>query len=175
MTPHRPYTLVAELTYRCPLRCSYCSNPLDWARRADALDARAWGDVLAQAEALGVVQVHFTGGEPLLRPDLERLVEAARRLDLYSQLVTSGVPLVRDRLVALRRRGLDVVQLSFQDAGAAAADALAGRAAHERKIAVARWVKDLGMPLTINVVVHRANVDRVADVIGLAEMLGADR
>ena len=94
----RPYTLVAELTYRCPLRCAYCSNPTDWARHADALTTDDWLRVFREAEALGVVQLNLTGGEPLLRDDLEPLVEGARRLDLYTNLITSGIPLTRARL-----------------------------------------------------------------------------
>jgi len=171
----RPYTLVAELTYRCPLRCAYCSNPVDWARHPAHLDTATWLRVFAEAEALGVVQVHLTGGEPLLRPDLETLVAGARDRDLYVQLVTSGVPLARPRLVALRAAGLDAVQLSFQDVRPGPADQLAGLRAHARKRTVAAWVKELGLPLTVNVVLHRGNIDTVGDVVAFAETLGADR
>src|SRR5262249_29836792 len=111
----RPYVLVAELTYRCPLRCAYCSNPSEGAPGV-ALDSDDWLRVLAEAEALGVVQVHFTGGEPLLRDDLEALIERARALDLYSNLITSGLPLDEARLGRLRALGLDALQLSFQSA-----------------------------------------------------------
>src|SRR5262249_2373671 len=113
--PYRPYTLIAELTYRCPLRCSYCSNPIDYARHPDDLDTSGWLRVLAEAEELGVVQVNFTGGEPLLRDDLEALIAGARQRDLYANLITSGVPLTRERLVRLRELGLESVQLSLQD------------------------------------------------------------
>jgi pyrroloquinoline quinone biosynthesis protein E len=171
----RPYTLVAELTYRCPLRCVYCSNPLDYARRHDALDAATWGRVFREAEALGVVQLNLTGGEPLLRDDLESLVDGARALDLYTNLITSGIPLARERLARLRARGLDNVQLSIQDVDPAASDEIAGLRAFERKLAVAAWVKELGIPLTLNVVLHRRNLERVAEAIALAERLGADR
>src|SRR5919108_5663652 len=102
----RPYTLVAELTYRCPLRCVYCSNPLDFARHADALDTADWLRVFREAEDLGVVQLNLTGGEPLLRRDLEALVEGARALDLYTNLITSGIPLTRERLATLQALGL---------------------------------------------------------------------
>jgi pyrroloquinoline quinone biosynthesis protein E len=105
----RPYTLVAELTYRCPLRCVYCTNPIAWSRHADALDTAAWRSVLEQAEALGVVQVHLTGGERLARADLEDIVRAARARDLFTNLITSGVPASRHRLAALRDAGLDAV------------------------------------------------------------------
>ena len=110
----RPYTLVAELTYRCPLRCVYCSNPLEYARHGDELDTRAWLRVLREAEDLGVVQLNLTGGEPLVRDDLEALVQGARALDLYTNLITSGIPLTLERLRRLRALGLDNVQLSVQ-------------------------------------------------------------
>ncbi len=171
----RPYTLVAELTYRCPLRCAYCSNPTDWARHADALTTDDWLRVFREAEALGVVQLNLTGGEPLLRDDLEPLVEGARRLDLYTNLITSGIPLTRERLAGLKSLGLDNVQVSIQDVTQTASDRIAGLRAFDRKLEVARWVKELGFPLTLNVVLHRENLDRVADVIALAESLGADR
>ena len=171
----RPYTLVAELTYRCPLRCVYCSNPLDWARHADGLATADWLRVFREAEALGVVQLNLTGGEPLLRDDLEALVEGARALDLYTNLITSGIPLTRDRLAGLKARGLDNVQVSVQDVAAAASDRIAGLRSFDRKLEVARWVKDLGLPLTLNTVLHRQNLDRVGEVIALAESLAADR
>jgi pyrroloquinoline quinone biosynthesis protein E len=111
----RPYTLVAELTYRCPLRCLYCSNPLDYGAHGDELDTATWVRVLREAEDLGVVQVNLTGGEPLVRDDLETLIEECRRLDLYTNLITSGVPLRRERLARFRALGLDNVQISIQD------------------------------------------------------------
>jgi PqqA peptide cyclase len=171
----RPYTLVAELTYRCPLRCVYCSNPLDWARRADELDGATWLRVLQEAEDLGVVQVNLTGGEPLVRDDLETIVAACRRLDLYTNLITSGVPLGRPRLERLRDLGLDGVQISIQDVRREESDRIAGLRSFDHKLDVARWVKELGLPLTLNTVLHRRNLDRVEAVIALAEMLSADR
>jgi len=172
---YRPYTLVAELTYRCPLRCVYCSNPLDFGRYRDELDTAAWRRVIAEAEALGVVGLNLTGGEPLVRDDLEELVTEARHRDLYTSLITSGIPLTRDRLARLRERGLDAVQLSVQDVGAAASDRIAGLRSFDRKLEVAAWVKELGFPLTLNTVLHRDNLDHVADVVALAEQLGAER
>ena len=112
----RPYTLVAELTYRCPLRCVYCSNPLDYASHRDALSTADWLRVFREAEALGVMQLNLTGGEPLVRDDLETLVEGARALDLYTNLITSGIPCTRERLARLQACGLDNVQVSVQDA-----------------------------------------------------------
>ena len=171
----RPYTLVAELTYRCPLRCPYCSNPADWARRADALGTDDWLRVFREAEELGVVQLNLTGGEPLVRDDLEALVEGARALDLYTNLITSAIPVTRERLAALKARGLDNVQISIQDVSAAASDRIAGLVSFDRKLEAARWVKELSLPLTVNTVLHRDNLDHVAEVIALAERLSADR
>jgi pyrroloquinoline quinone biosynthesis protein E len=172
---YRPYTLVAELTYRCPLRCVYCSNPLDYERHRDELDTATWLRVFREAEDLGVVQLHLTGGEPLVRDDLETLIEGARGLDLYTNLITSGIPLTRERLERLRALGLDNVQVSIQDVTAVASDRIAGLRSFDRKLTVARWVKEVGLPLTMNTVLHRDNLGGVAAVIALAEELGADR
>jgi len=171
----RPYTMVAELTYRCPLRCSYCSNPLDWAKRRNELDTGDWLRVFREAEDLGVVQLNLSGGEPLLRSDLETLVAGARELDLYTNLITSGIPLERERLEALRAAGLDNVQISVQDVIAQASDRIAGLPTFEKKLKAARWVKELGMPLTLNIVLHRENLGRVAEMVALAERLRANR
>lgn len=172
---HRPYTLIAELTYKCPLRCVYCSNPVDFARHDEELDTAAWLRVLRQAEELGVVQVNLTGGEPLVRADLEALIEEARALDLYTNLITSGIPLSRERLARFRQLGLDNVQVSIQDVAAQASERIAGLKSFDRKLAVMRWVKELGFPLTLNVVLHRDNLERVEEVVALAESLAADR
>ena len=171
----RPYTLIAELTYRCPLRCVYCSNPLDYARHGSELDTATWLRVFREAEDLGVVQLNLTGGEPLVRDDLEPLIEGARRLDLYTNLITGGIPLSRERLARFRALGLDNVQLSIQDVKAADSDRIAGRRSFDRKLEVAGWVKELGLPLTMNTVLHRDNLDHVGDVVTLAETLSADR
>jgi pyrroloquinoline quinone biosynthesis protein E len=171
----RPYTLVAELTYRCPLRCSYCSNPLDWAKRKNELDTETWKRVFREAEDLGVVGLNLTGGEPILRKDLEELIAEARRLDLYTNLITSGIPLSRERLARFRAAGLDNVQVSVQDVSAKESDRIAGLRSFEKKLEVCAWVKELGMPLTLNVVLHRDNLAHVAEVVALAERLKADR
>jgi pyrroloquinoline quinone biosynthesis protein E len=169
----RPYTLVAELTHRCPLRCPYCSNPVELTR--DEIATAGWLGVFEQAAALGVAQLHLSGGEPLLRDDLVDLVRGARRSGLYTNLVTSAVPLERERLAALRDAGLDCVQVSVQDASAESSDGIAGARSYEQKLAAARWTRELGMALTINVVLHRHNLDRIAGHITLAEELGAHR
>jgi pyrroloquinoline quinone biosynthesis protein E len=171
----RPYTLVAELTYACPLACPYCSNPIDFASQRAELGAEDWKRVFTEAEALGVMQLHLTGGEPLVRKDLEALAVHARSLGMYVNLVTSGVPLERARLQALRDAGVDHVQLSIQDARAESSDSIAGTTSFEQKMRVAAWVKELGMPLTMNTVLHRRNLDRVEEIVALAEQLKADR
>lgn len=175
MTDERLYTLIAELTYLCPLRCVYCSNPTDLAAHPDRLKTDDWLRVFRQAAELGALQLNLSGGEPLLRKDLEALVEGAHALDFYTNLITSGIPLTRERLAGLKERGLSSVQVSLQDSRAAESDRIAGRSAFEQKLAVCRWVKDLGLPLTVNVVLHRQNLGRTAEIVALAESLGADR
>ena len=133
----RPYTLVAELTYACPLRCAYCSNPVSVQQRAAPLDVTDWQRVIREAEALGVLQVHFTGGEPLLHPDLEQLVVEAHAADLYVNLITSGVPLSRERLTRLQQAGLDHLQLSLQAVSEGKSRQIAGVDALARKRQVA--------------------------------------
>ena len=171
----RPYTLVAELSYRCPLSCGYCSNPLELARHRDELGTSDWKRVFGEAAALGVLQVNLTGGEPLVRDDLEDLVRAARAADLYTNLITSGIPANRERLARLAAAGLDSVQLSVQDTDAAGAAWIAGRDCLDDKREMARAARALGLPLTINVVLHRGNIARTSAFVALAEQLGAER
>ena len=171
----RPYTLIAELTYRCPLRCPYCSNPTNYADRRDELTTEQWSRVFGEAEALGVVQLHLTGGEPLARKDLEVLAARARELGLYVNLVTSGIPLTQARLEKLAEAGVDHVQVSVQSTDPALADEIAGYPGHAQKLEVMRWVKALGLPLTMNVVLHRANLGEIDALVALAEEVGADR
>jgi pyrroloquinoline quinone biosynthesis protein E len=175
VTAPRPYTLIAELTHRCPLRCPYCSNPLDLAAHRAELTTDEWCRVFEDAAALGVVQLHLTGGEPLARRDLEALVAKARALDLYVNLITSGVPLERSRLDALARAGLDALQLSVQDVDATASDRIAGFTCFEEKMQVAAWARELDLPLTLNVVLHRDNIGHLREVVALGERLGAHR
>jgi PqqA peptide cyclase len=175
VTAPRPYNLIAELTYRCPLRCVYCSNPIGYRAVRDALDGAAWSRMFREAAALGAVHVGLTGGEPTLHPDLEEIVAGARDASLYSHLVTAGTAQGRDDLAALARAGLRSVQLSIQDAQAAPSDAIAGAACFDTKLAFAASVRELGLPLTLNVVLHRHNLTRVAEIIALAQRLGAAR
>ncbi len=175
MTGPRPWNLIAELSYRCPLRCPYCSNPIDWSSIRDGLDADGWARVFEEAAALGCVHVGLTGGEPSVRRDLDAIVASAGAAGLYVHLVTAGLPLEPAALPALRDVGLRSVQLSVQDAEPDASDAIAGTASFSRKLAIARAVRAAGLALTINVVLHRRNLDRVGALIALARELDADR
>lgn len=170
-----PASLLAEITHRCPLHCVYCSNPLELARREDELPTEAWLRVLDEAADLGVLQVHLSGGEPLVRPDLVTLVERATRRELYTNLITSGVGLTRVRAQALRDAGLGAVQLSVQGADTAVSRLIAGGEFWEQKMAAARHVREAGLPLGVNVVLHRHNLPQVTAVLELAAALGAER
>ena len=171
-----PLGLLAELTHRCPLGCPYCSNPLALEPRQSELDTADWARVFREAAALGVLQVHLSGGEPAARRDLVAITAAARAANLYSNLITSGVGLTAKTLAALVEAGLDHVQISLQDSIPASADHIAGYdGAFARKRALASEVIAHGLPLTVNAVIHRANIDRVADMVALALELGAAR
>lgn len=171
-----PIGLLAELTHRCPLQCPYCSNPLELERRSAELATADWVRVLQDAAELGVLQLHLSGGEPALRPDLEELVKAARQAGLYTNLITSGVTMDEARVAALAGAGLDHVQLSFQAASPATADRIGGfRGGHARKLATAALVREAGMALTVNAVVHRQNLDGLEDMVALAVEAGAQR
>jgi pyrroloquinoline quinone biosynthesis protein E len=171
-----PVSLLAELTHRCPLQCPYCSNPLALDKAGAELDSATWLRVLEQAADLGVLQVAFSGGEPTLRRDLEDLIAGAAGLGLYSNLITAGVLLDERRLGALIDAGLDHLQLSVQDANAANADRIGGyRGGHEKKLRLAGLVRAAGLPLTINAVVHRQNLDHLEQIIELAVACGAKR
>ena len=174
-TMNRPFGLLAELTYRCPLACPYCSNPLDLAGYRDELDTAEWLRVFDEARDLGVLQCHLSGGEPLLRRDLVDLVRHTTGLGLYTNLVTSAVGFSRRRAEELHEAGLDHVQISIQADEPGASDRIAGTPSFARKIAAARIVKELGWPLTVNVVLHRQNIDGLTAIVGLAEELRADR
>jgi PqqA peptide cyclase len=171
-----PIGMLAELTHRCPLGCPYCSNPLTLDNRADELDTATWARVLQEAAALGVLQVHLSGGEPASRRDLVEIVAAAHAAGLYTNLITSGIGLDAARLRAAQAAGLDHVQLSLQDDEAGSADHIADyRGAHRRKLAFAATVTELGLALTINAVIHRANIARIGALVERAAALGAGR
>ena len=160
-----PLGLLAELTHRCPLHCPYCSNPVELVSRAAELSTADWISVLSQARELGVLQVHMSGGEPLARPDLPELVAHASSLGCYVNLVTSGLGLTAARLDDLVSRGLAHVQLSAQGATRERSDLLAGAKAFDHKLAAAALVKSSGLPLSLNVVLHRRNHDQLAGII----------
>lgn len=177
ITKDRPFTLIAELTYRCPLRCPYCSNPLNCGdgKYRQELPTEDWLRVIQEARKLGVLQLGLTGGEPLLREDLEVLVEEASRAALYSTLVTAGTLFTPARAASLRDAGLDHVQISIQDSRAAESDCIAGTCSFDKKLDAARLAKALGFPLTLNFVLHRHNLDRIEEILELCEALEADR
>jgi len=170
-----PLGVLAELTHACPLACAYCSNPLELTKRSDELSTDDWRRVLDQAAELGVLQCHLSGGEPLLRRDVVDIAAHASGLGMYTNLVTSAIGLSRPRAEALREAGLDHVQVSIQADEAVLSDRLAGISSFDKKIEAARLVKELGWPLTLNVVLHRQNIDRIEAILGWVEELGADR
>lgn len=170
-----PYALTAEVTHRCPLHCPYCSNPIELQQRENELSTNEWLSVLEQAGDLGVAQVHFTGGEPLLRPDLELLIHGAREAGLFVNLITSGVGLTEDRIRKLLEAGIDSVQLSVQASSAELADAIAGFRSHELKRQAAQRIRASGLPLHMNVVLHRANLHQIEEIIELCVEWGAQR
>lgn len=170
---YRPYVLLAELTYRCPLHCPYCSNPVRYPE--GELSTEEWGRVFREAAGLGVLHVALSGGEPLLRADLVRLVREAADCGLYPNLITSGVGLDESRTLELREAGLESVQLSFQSDEAELADMVAGAKVHKGKLRAARIIRESGLALSLNVVLHRANISRLEGIIALAESLGAER
>lgn len=171
-----PLGMLAELTHRCPLACPYCSNPLELDAVRDELTADEWARVFTQGAALGILQVHLSGGEPLARRDIAVIVGHAHRAGLYTNLITSGIGLSQARIAALLEAGLDHVQLSVQDTEETEADRIAGYdGAFNRKRDAAALVVRSGLPLTVNVVVHRANIDRTAEMVAFAAAIGAGR
>jgi len=174
--PSAPLGMLAELTHRCPLQCPYCSNPIEMDRVGTELTTAEWCDVMRQAGELGVLQLHLSGGEPAVREDLEEILEAAVQASIYTNLITSGVTLTRERLAGMVKLGLDHVQLSIHDIDSANAERISGYPGGAgKKREVARWVKELGLPLTINVVVHRHNIKNVPAMIDYALEAGAER
>ena len=170
-----PLWLLAELTYRCPLQCPYCSNPVEMAAAGEELDTEDWLRVLRQARGLGAAQLGFSGGEPLVRQDLEVLVAEARTLGFYSNLITSGVGLTGDRVRSLREAGLDHIQVSFQSSEPEVSALLSGSPkAFAHKLEMAQAVKAAGYPMVLNFVLHRHNIDQTEQILQLAHELGAD-
>ena len=174
MTPN-PLALIAEITHRCPLHCVYCSNPLEMAAVSSELSTAQWIDVLQQAGKLGMLHAHFTGGEPLARPDLTELIAGARTAGLYTNLITSGIGLAEERLQALVDAGLDHIQLSFQDSHEDSANWIAGAKAHAHKIELSRLVHRHKIAFTVNLVIHRQNIEHLDEMIGFIEQLAPER
>ncbi len=176
MTVPPPLSLLAEVTHRCPMRCAYCSNPLTLEPAGRELGTATWCRVISEAADLGVLQIHFSGGEPTARRDIVNLVDHAAAAGLYTNLITSGVLLDGELLGRLAGAGLEHVQLSFQDVRAGTGDWMGGLAgAQRRKRQVAGAVKSAGLALTVNAVIHRHNAGRVGEIIDMAVDLGAGR
>ena len=173
--PSSPLSLIAELTHRCPLHCLYCSNPLEMQRAESELTTEDWRRVFQQAGQMGVLHLHLTGGEPLARKDLPELIRAGRDAGLYVNMITSGVGLTEDRLATLVEAGLEHLQLSFQDLDEVTANHIAGTRAHAIKLALVPVLKRYPLAFTINLVVHRMNLDHLEEFIALAEELRPDR
>ncbi len=174
-TVRQPFSLIAEVTHRCPLHCLYCSNPLEMQRAEAELSTGDWTRVFQQAAALGILHVHLTGGEPLARKDLPELIRSARAAGLYVNMITSAVGLTEERLATLVDAGLEHLQLSFQDIDEASANHIAGTRAHALKLALVPILKRYPLAFTVNLVVHRLNLDRLESFIALAEELAPDR
>ncbi|WP_198115983.1 pyrroloquinoline quinone biosynthesis protein PqqE [Massilia rhizosphaerae] len=177
--PHHPQIapplwLLAELTYRCPLHCPFCYNPVDYANDRTELSTEQWTDVMRQARRLGAAQLGFSGGEPLLRDDLEELVGEGRRLGFYTNLITSGIGLTEARLARMKDLGLDHIQLSFQDSTREMNDFLSSTKTFDRKARVARLIKQYDYPMVLNVVLHRFNLDHVERIIEMALEMGVE-
>ena len=172
--PGPPLWLLAELTYRCPLHCVFCYNPVDFAKTSTELSTGDWLRVLREARAAGSVQCGFSGGEPMLRDDLEVLVAEAHRLGFYTNLLTSGVGLTETRALALKQAGLDHIQLSFQDSTRELNDFLSHTKTFDLKRRTADIIKSHGWPMVLNCVVHRLNIDYISQIIELAVELGAE-
>ena len=170
-----PLALIAEITHRCPLHCVYCSNPLELAGASSELSTTEWADIFEQAGKLGMLHAHFTGGEPLARPDLTELVAAARDAGLYTNLITSGIGLAETRLRALVDAGLDHIQVSFQDSREDAANWIAGAKAHAHKIELSRLIGQQKLAFTVNLVVHRQNIDHIEEMMAFIEQLEPER
>ncbi len=171
-----PLAVLAELTHRCPLQCPYCSNPVEFDRANSELTTDEWKKVLSELAEIGVLQIHFSGGEPTARKDIVELVQHATDVGLYSNLITSAVLLTREKLEALADAGLCHVQISFQGNEPVVADRVGGyRGGHVKKIEVARWTRELDLPLTVNAVMHRQNLHQLGDIIEMAVDLDADR
>jgi len=175
MSNPKPLALIAEVTHRCPLHCVYCSNPLEMAGASAELSTADWLRIFHEARNLGILHLHLTGGEPLARADLKNLVEGARAAGLYTNLITSGIGLPEARLADLINSGLDHIQLSFQDSNPEPANWIAGAKAHAHKVALSEMIRRFRIAFTVNLVVHRQNLDHIEEMIAFTETLKPDR
>jgi PqqA peptide cyclase len=170
-----PLALVCELTHRCPLHCVYCSNPQELTARTNELSTEIWSRVFREASEAGIMQLDLTGGEPLARPDLSKLIQSARASGLYVNLITSGLPLDEKHLDELITAGLDHFQLSFQGAREETASEISGSKSHAQKLRVLDWLKSRRVAVTLNFVVHRKNLDQLEKMVAIAENSSATR
>ncbi len=169
-----PLWLLAEVTYRCPLHCVFCYNPLNYAGNKNELTTEQWKDVFTQARKLGAAQLGISGGEPLLRDDIEELIGHAHQLGFYTNLITSGVGLTEERIAKMKALGLDHIQLSFQDSTKEMNDFLTSTKTFDLKNKVAKLIKKYDYPMVLNVVLHRYNLDHVDRIIAMAVEMGVE-
>ena len=172
--PGNPLWLLAEITYKCPLHCVFCYNPIDYTQYGPELNTDEWLKVLREGRELGATQLGFSGGEPLVRDDLEILIAEARNLGYYTNLITSGVGLTEKRIAAFKEGGLDHIQLSFQDSTREMNDWLSSTKTFELKKRTAELIQKYDYPMVLNVVLHRHNIDHTQQILELAETLGAE-
>jgi pyrroloquinoline quinone biosynthesis protein E len=170
----KPFWLLAELTYRCPLQCPYCSNPVEIAKYNDELSTQDWIRVLREGRKMGATQLGFSGGEPLLRRDLEELISEARELGYYTNLITSGVGMDEDRILAFKKAGLDHIQVSFQASNEELNDYLGASKTFQHKLQMANLVKQYEYPMVLNIVLHRKNIEQIREILDMAIELKAD-
>jgi pyrroloquinoline quinone biosynthesis protein E len=174
--PGPPLGMLAELTHRCPLQCGYCSNPLELLKADRELDTETWLDAFEQAADLGILQVHLSGGEPTLRRDLDRIIGCLSGRGVYTNLITAAVTLTRERLESYAGAGLAHAQVSFQGAHPETTERIGHyKGAHQKKRQAAAWIRELGLPLTVNAPIHKLNIHEVPDFVSLALELGAER
>jgi len=169
-----PLWLLAELTYRCPLQCPYCSNPLEIAKYTNEISTEDWVRVMQQARKMGATQLGFSGGEPLVRQDLEELIQEARHLGYYTNLITSGVGMDEARVKRFKDAGLDHIQISFQASNEELNNFLGGTKSFQHKYEMARIVKKYDYPMVLNIVIHRKNIEQMRDILDMTVELKAD-
>ena len=174
VTRPKPLWLLAELTYRCPLQCPYCTNPLDLHQYNNELSTKQWFDVLSQARELGSVQLGLSGGEPLVRKDLDKIIEHASSIGFYTNLITTGIGFTEEKVKLLKSCGLDHIQLSIQDKAKTSSAFFDVTKTLSHKKHIAKWIKDSDYPMVVNIVLHKHNLDQIENLINTAIEIGAD-